>query len=663
MSKKRKAAKRPIISFLMILVCLFSAGFLIYSLSLLKGIETMVRILLSAILIVLSICFIMGFVNSVKKRNKKYIFFTILGILYSSILLVFGYYIQKTYNIVGNLTTDSSTYSSSLVTMKDNKVKDIKKVDGKVGIVEDEENIIGYEIPMDVIDKNNLDVKVSKYPTYVDLINALYSEEVDYIFLPTNYVIMFSNYEGADFSNLENDTKIIYTKEKKESSKEKNKTSDLKDPFTILLMGVDSENEDIAGSTFNGDSLMLITFNPNTLNATILSIPRDTYVPIACFTGKSRSKITHAAWYGEKCMISTIEDFTGINIDYYVKVNFKGLVKIVDYLGGVDVDVPYSFCEQDSNRKFGNNTIYVEEGLQTLNGEQALAFSRNRHAWPEYCGAKYSDYISNDFVRGQNQQTVLRAILNKIKEKSGIDTIVNLLETVSNSMETNMQTSAILSFYNVAKDVFKKVRGNNFDDAITIQRLYLSGKDAYIYDTNVGLTLYNFVYYNESLDEVVEAMKVNLGLSKAKVIKTFHFDIDEEYEEPVIGKMSSGTTIDYDNPKQETSKKEDISKKEEETKKEQDKKDQDKKDQDKKEEKKEDEDEDLVEVPNFVGLTYAAAKSKANAIDTYLNPATNDSDAIVATQDVAAGTKIPKGKTIKLTFKTDSTDEDEEKEE
>ena len=657
MAKKRKVAKRPVISFIMIIVCILSSAFLIYSLSLLNGIETLIRILLSTILVVLSICFMIGFTGSVKAKNKKYIFYTILGVIYSSILLVFGYYIQKTYSIIGNLTTDSSTYSTSLVALSDNKVKDIKKVKGKIGIIEDEDNVVGYQIPMDIIDENKLDVETEKYTSYIDIITALYDEKIDYAFLPTNYVIMFSNYEGSDFSKLGEDTKIIYTKDKKVTNKDSNKTTDLKDPFTILLMGVDSENEEIAGSSFNGDSLMLLTFNPNTLNMTILSIPRDTYVPIACFSGKSKSKITHAAWYGEKCMMETIEDFTGINIDYFVKVNFKGLVKIVDYLGGVDVDVPYSFCEQNSNREFGNGTVYVEEGFQTLDGEQALAFSRNRHPWPEYCSAKYSNYNSNDFIRGQNQQTVLKAILNKIKEKASIDTIINLLDEISNSMETNMQTNQILSLYNVFKDVFTKVNGKNFDDAITIQRLYLSGVDAYIYDTNVGMTLYNFVYYSESLDEVTEAMKVNLEIEKPKAIKTFSFDIDDEYEENVIGKMDSGTPIKYSTEKPEAKK--------EETKKEENKKEEtkDKEETKKEDDKDKDDDKDLIEVPNFVGLTYKEALKKANAIDTYLNPATNDDDAIVVTQDVAAGTKIEKGLTIKLTFKTDDKKETEETEE
>ena len=86
-------------------------------------------------------------------------------------------------------------------------------------------------------------------------------------------------------------TKVIF-KQQKVLKKEINSKKDLTEPFTILLMGVDSEQEDISQGVFNGDSLLLLTFNPKTLSTTILSIPRDSYVPIACFEGNRRNKIT-----------------------------------------------------------------------------------------------------------------------------------------------------------------------------------------------------------------------------------------------------------------------------------------------------------------------------------------------------------------------------------
>ena len=292
-------------------------------------------------------------------------------------------------------------------------------------------------------------------------------------------------------------------------------------------MGVDSELENIQGASFNGDSLMLLTFNPDTLNTTILSIPRDTYVPIACFKNKRKNKITHAAWYGEDCMIDTISEWTGINIDYYVKINFKGVVKLVDALGGIDVDVPIEFCEQDSNRNM-NNQICLSPGQQTLNGEQALALSRHRKT-------------IDDFRRGQNQQLVVKGLMNKVKSIRSVDTIQELLATLSNNMETNMSTSEILSLYDVAKDIAVKSQDMPIEDLLTMQRLYISGYDQYIYDYSAidgqgtRMRLYNFVAYEGSKNDVVDAMKINLGLKEPEIIKNFSFNVDTPYEETVIG--------------------------------------------------------------------------------------------------------------------------------
>ena len=201
---------------------------------------------------------------------------------------------------------------------------------------------------------------------------------------------------------------------------------------------------------------------------------------------------------------------------------------MVDALGGIEVDVPISFCEQDSDRNF-DEMICLDPGVQRLNGEQALALSRHRKT-------------INDFIRGQNQQLVLKGVMNQAKAINSIDTIYNLLDTISNNMETNMSTSEILSFYNIGKDILLKSQDTNVDELIGMQRLYISGYDAMIYDYSTihnqgtGLTLYDFVPYDGSVADVVEAMKINLELETPEMDKTFSFDVDEPYEEIVIGK-------------------------------------------------------------------------------------------------------------------------------
>lgn len=581
--------------FMLFLLVFITSLFMLYSISLLNGIENKVRFLLSVDLIVIS-----GFCLFLSRKfschsHKKHRGFIVFCLVYSLILGIGAWYIYKTYRVIDKISSSSTTYSSSLITLVSNQATSLSDISsGTIGYLSDTTSIDGNQIPQEILSTEKITNKTKEYDSYESLIEALLQNEVEYIFVPSNYVLMFSNVDSDDFESLEEDTKVLYTKQKDISSST-SKKSTLSEPFTILIMGVDSEEENIKGSTFNGDALMLLTFNPTTLNTTILSIPRDSYVPIACFTGKTKNKITHAAWYGADCMINTIEDFLDVDIDYYVKINFKGVVKLIDTLGGVEVDVPYSFCEQDSNRHFGNSTIYVKEGLQTLNGEQALALSRNRKSNSSKCSSEWTQGVRNDFVRGQNQQLVLRAILNKLKTVSSLDTVYNVLNTISNNMETNMTTNEILSLYNIGKDILVKASDEKVENLVGFQRLYLNGEDAYIYDSRTGLNLYNYVLYDNSIKAVQNAMKVNLGLIAPTMVKQFSFDINEEYEEEIIGKNETGST-------------------------------------------------NVVKLPSFIGLTEGSARTKANNLGltvTFQYVTTgNGNNLTVIKQSVSSGTDV-----------------------
>lgn len=530
-----------IISLVLTIIMIGCSGFLFYGVSLLSNIENMLRLIARGALVIIDILFIFFTLRFLKKRKKaKLIVLLIIILLYSGICAFGGYTINKMYSSLKNVTdTDYTTYSSSLVTLKDNKASSIDDIGtSKLGILEDKKNYESNIIPLEVISEKKLSNKTEKYQSAIAMIDDLLAGKIEYIFLPTNYPIMYGNTEG--YEDLKEKTKVIFTetkKVKKDANKNAKSDKPITEPFTILLMGVDSETEGIEGSSFNGDSLMLITFNPTTLSATMLSIPRDSYVPISCFTNQRKNKITHAAWQGESCMIDTIENFLSVDIDYYVKINFKGVVKLVDTLGGVDIDVPYSLCEQDSNRRWGSNTVYIKKGLQKLNGEQALAYSRNRHPNPNMCSAEWTNYTSNDFIRGQHQQEVVTALLDKLKNVNNLDTVYKLLDTISTNMVTNMSTNQILSLYNIVKDMAAKSDGDSINEMLEIQRLYLNGHDQRIVDYGgTGLELYNYVLYDASKEAVSNAMKVNLGKAKAKEVKTFAFNINKPYEENVIGK-------------------------------------------------------------------------------------------------------------------------------
>ena len=510
-----------IISYIVLVMLLISLGFLIYNMSLLGKIETFYRVMGSLLLVLISILLGYSLVEGAKhNRVKKVIISSVISILLSVILFVVSSLIYKAYKELDNMNKDELTYTTIMLSKSEAK---LDLINGKkIGVISDKEDISNYILPMEVIDKNNLKTnnEIVEYSDLVTLMSALINDEVDFIFISNDYKSKFALVEGYT-----EDTKLyeitVYKKNYQKAHVEKDTISDKTEvtkPFTILLLGIDSEGQGIKeSSSFNGDTIMLVSFDPVTLNATIFSIPRDTYVKMAC--GGRLNKINAASWGGTSCMVKTVQDLTGINVDYYAKINFKGVVDLVNVLGGVTVDVPISFCEQNSNREFGDALICLEPGVQKLDGEQALAFARHRHSLP-----------LGDFQRAQHQQMIVEAMIQSMKSVRSVNDFYSILNAISNNIDTNMSTNEMLSFYNVAKNLLIK----SGDVNLNITKTYLTGYDLYVYNGS-GKT-YTFQYYKQSLADIVKAMNITLGKEKKEEIKEFTFDLNEPYEKEVIGK-------------------------------------------------------------------------------------------------------------------------------
>ena len=534
--KLKKVKKSFLISYIILcLSFLISIIFLTISLSYLANIETVLRIIFLAVTYIFWFTYLLyALIWIFKKKRIRYILLSLVVAIFIPINFIVSSYINKTYNVIDNINKDEEIYTTNLVMLRDTKFNNSPEF--TVGLLSNEDDYNGYLLPHELIDKEKLDkVTIKEFSDYPELLKVLYNNEVNAIFLPNGYATLFSE----EYPTIAKDTKGIY-KLSKTNKRKKNDTTKVKkltEPFTILLLGVDSTIDGLkANQVFNGDAIMLITFNPKTLTGTFLSIPRDTYVPITC-NKNLEAKINHAAYGGATCMMNTITKLTDIDIDYYFKMNFTGIVDLVDTLNGIDVNVPYKFCEQNSKREWGNKIVYVNAGMQHLNGEQALALSRNRKPHPEYCSSEWNSGTRNDFVRGQNQQLVVQGILDKLKNLRNLDDFYKVLGVISNNMDTNMNTETMLSFYNVLKDILRTYLENT-DEQLKIQKLYLQTTNLMI--AGAGSTEQ---YQKKSLEVIKNAMKYNLGLAEAKLNKTFTFDINKPYEEVLLGKgLYDGTT-------------------------------------------------------------------------------------------------------------------------
>ncbi|KEK22011.1 LCP family protein [Bacillus gaemokensis] len=269
---------------------------------------------------------------------------------------------------------------------------------------------------------------------------------------------------------------------------------------SLLIMGIDEnqERQKEYNGAFHTDALLLATFNKDDKTVKLTSIPRDTYtyVPIE----KKKDKITHAYGRGfvkngkdggPQASVEAVEKLLHVPVDYFVKFNFNSFIKVVDGLGGIEIDVPVEFTEQNS--KDEPDAIHLKKGVQSLTGEQALALARTRH-------------IDNDAMRGQRQQLVIEAILNKLKSVGSITKVGKMIDAVDGDFKTNLNLDDILSFYKYGLNA-------------SIDKIQLAGDDLYLPNGPKGERVY---YYNpdiKSLRELSSTLRKHLGLSEQQVEK------------------------------------------------------------------------------------------------------------------------------------------------
>lgn len=522
--KKSKKAYR-VIYYIINIFYLVTLVLFIKNILSLKGIETFIRVIV--IIFFILYFFIYSFWNLLNLLRRKYkglIITSIITLLFIMFFSVSSYYINFVYsNINGMKEKKEVIYNSYLIVLSD---KTFNK-DSVIGIIDKDIDKDNYDLAQKLIKEEKLYNKVEYYNDYIKLIFDLYKGVIDAAIVPGNYENLVKNEVG--FENIDSDVKKVfeYSEKKKNEDLDLVSNKDFNEPLTFLFLGVDSEGDGLnASSSFNGDTLMLMSINPKTLNAILLSIPRDTYVPIAC-NKNNYAKINSSAGFGTSCVISTINNLMGINIDYYVKINFKGVVDLVEAVKGIDVFVeaptytPNKYkgkvCEQNSDRQFGNKLVCMEPGLQTLNGEQALAYARCRHM-----------YIGSDLDRVRHQQQVVEALANKALHFSSIKDLQNILTAVSKNISTNMDTDTMLSGYNVLKNVVgSKLSGT---DGLNISKATLETYSLNVYVPQSGRNTSAQGYYLSSLNDIKHAFNVVLDKEKDEMVKTFSFSVNETYE-------------------------------------------------------------------------------------------------------------------------------------
>jgi len=373
--------------------------------------------------LLLFIAFIINLILFIPKiKSKLKIPTNVFAILFSIVFSLGINYLYTTVNFLDRITSSGYQVENYYVVVLDNetyfKLEDLKN--NKIGIYVSETDT--YKQARKEIE-SKVKTKNIDYKDTLKLADDLLEEEVDAIFISEAH----KGNLDEEVANFKNSTKILHTVSIKTKTKDIAKEVKVtEESFNIYISGIDTYGT--ISSVSRSDVNMIVTVNPNTHEILLTSIPRDYYVQLNGTKGL-KDKLTHAGIYGVNKSIKTLEDLFGIEINYYVKVNFTTLIDVVDVIGGIDIYSDATFTA------YTDHTVRVRKGNNHFNGKQALAFARERYAYRE-----------GDRHRVKNQQDVISAIMNKVlSSKTLISKYNSLLNTLDGSFQTNMNMNSITS--------------------------------------------------------------------------------------------------------------------------------------------------------------------------------------------------------------------------
>ena len=357
---------------------------------------------------------------------------SILGIWYSSNTIN---YLDKSFS---NNNVEVRQYNVLVL-----KKSEYKKIDDliskKIGYVSIEGSTNDYLSSL----KNRIEADYQE-----ENINKLYNDfmnkKISAIVIENSYLDMLEE----EFNNFKSSTRIIYSYDIENKNKSVSREVKELSSFNVYISGSDSRSNSVVANS-RSDVNMIASINPDTNTILLTSIPRDYYVQLHGTSG-IKDKLTHAGIYGVDMSRETLEDLFNIKIDYSIKVSMSSIVKLVDLIDGIDI---YSDTTFNSYHIKGWT---VNKGMNHMNGNQALAYARERYA-----------YSNGDVHRVQNQQQVLAAVLEKImNDKSILLKYDSLLNSFSDLYRTD-----------IPKDLIALLVKNQLNNmkSIKVERQYVDG--------------------------------------------------------------------------------------------------------------------------------------------------------------------------------------------
>lgn len=425
------------------------------------------------ILLIFYIIVVLLFIYMIRKKRFIKLMNAIIYIL-CFLLILCVHFMYKGIIFLDKISNQKDGYAMvSVIVKNDNEAEDLRGLKGqRLGYSDTGETTYVYRALSDVKKEISDDVSLISYKSMNTFSEDFYDNKVDALLLDESTRATIED-EHPDFSRK---TKVIAQFEYKIEEENLSKNVKVTNvPFNVYITGIDTYGE--ISTTGRSDVNMIASINPKTKQILLTSIPRDYYIEQTC-QGNQKDKLTHTGFFGVGCTLTSVENFFGIELNYYARVNFSSLEKIVNALGGITVSNPHDFSA---------GGFHFEKGDIQLNGAQALAFSRERYS-----------FVDGDFERGRDQMRVLTAIINKITSPAIITNYSSVLDAIADTFQTNMNEDEIKAIINMQLD---DMAGWN------IKQISVSGTGGSDWTPANGFNAYVAYPNMDSVHEAVDMMK------------------------------------------------------------------------------------------------------------------------------------------------------------
>lgn len=405
------------------IVWLIAAAFLVTSIIVLAkviGMGVLPTKYLALVIVAVLLVLIIDFIAS--RKIWSGILMSIVSIALIVAMIIGLIAINKVDDTVDIVTDKGKEETTEMViaVLADSSVEQISDLSELLVGYLDDYDVDSSKKVMDEIDKNV--GGSATYDSFEDkflMVDALYNETIKAIILNKANIDVIKDGEG--YEDFEDRIKIIYSSEIVNYIEIVDKAESNLDQFVVYVSGIDTFGDVSVRS--RSDVNILAVVNTKTKHIQLINTPRDYYVELPNSNGE-KDKLTHAGLYGVENSMGALENLYGINIDYYVRMNFSGFEDIIDAMGGIDV--------------YSDNDFTVEPikhytvGVNHLSGIEALAFARERHA-----------FAAGDIQRGKNQMNVIIAMINKLMSKDVLYNYADVLNGIAGTFQTDMTSDDI----------------------------------------------------------------------------------------------------------------------------------------------------------------------------------------------------------------------------